>query len=141
MLQKFVDSQARVGISRDDSGLQNLNNWFRTELELDRENSGLSNFTAEWYSLVIDLGLYLGESAIMRNSDLTWEFFTWGRNNVSFQRHVIMHKDPEKFRLRLNFDFERNVAGYAYALMQGSPVQTDEFLQWVRIAERGLDGS
>jgi hypothetical protein len=36
----------------------------------------------DWYSVVNDLALFLGETMIERCSTLRWEFFTGGKKNV-----------------------------------------------------------
>jgi hypothetical protein len=41
-------------------------------------------------SLTNDVALFLGDEMIARNPGLRWEFFTWGKRDLSYQRHVIM---------------------------------------------------
>jgi hypothetical protein len=38
----------------------------------------------EWYSVVHDVALFLGDLMIARCPELRWEFFTGGKKNVAY---------------------------------------------------------
>jgi hypothetical protein len=55
---------------------------------------------------------------IERHPNLHWEFFTWGKTNVAFQRHVIMGFETEDPKLRTNINIDRTVVTYAHQIIE-----------------------
>jgi hypothetical protein len=147
-------------LSGDDASIQELNDLFRGNVQPDPEQPG--RLLPEWYSVVRDTALFLGDVLIERHPTLRWEFYTWGKTNVSYQRPVIMgfsQVPNEKYCI----DIDRRVATYAHRVVaeRGSvpqydretvrgvqidvaaavaqqprrPVEPDAFVSWLRIAE------
>ncbi|UOE27526.1 hypothetical protein [Agromyces soli] len=140
--------------------MQELNDWFLAGVEPDSERPG--HLPPFWFSVAHDIAVFLGELAIARHSNLSWEFFVWGKKNVAYQRPVIMGFAGEDPKYRTNADPEASVLSYAHATIaaRGSrrehgtvnvrgvsldidsllgsprPPQTDEFVRWLAIIDR-----
>lgn len=113
MLRRLLKANG-VDLTGTDVGLQDLNDWFRANVEADPGNPG--RLLPEWYSVVNDVALFLGDVMIGRCPGLRWEFFTGGKKNVSYQRHVIMgfSRVPNT---KYNLDVDRRVATYAHRIV------------------------
>ena len=131
-LRKLLDVNG-IELSASDEGLQVLNDWFRENVEPNESDPGrLRNL---WYAVVNDIGLFLGDVMIERAPGLRWEFFTWGRKNVSYQRHVIMGFSQISFPT-YNVDIDAAVAVYGQRIIAGQEVEKDAFRQWVEDSVR-----
>ncbi|HEU5004347.1 MAG TPA: hypothetical protein VFW71_16435 [Actinomycetota bacterium] len=143
-----------------DSGIQDLNDWFVANVEADPDNPG--RLLPDWYSVVNDVALFLGDVIIERCPGLRWEFYTGGKKDVSFQRHVLMGftQVPNP---KYNLDLDSAVATYGHRIVasrgsiahQGKvklrgveidvdaavarqparEIQPDAFWRWVKLAE------
>lgn len=114
-LRKLVAASG-VELGTSDPAIQDLNDWFYANVEPDPERPG--RLLPEWYSVVVDISLFLGEVMIERHPHLHWAFFTWGKKDVAYQYPVIMgfrHSDP---RRHVNIDLERIVAGYGHQIIE-----------------------
>lgn len=100
----------------NDAAIQRLNEWFVANIEADPERPG--RLRSEWYSITHDVALFLGEVMIERHPNLHWEFFTWGKTNVAFQRHVIMGFGSEDPKMHTNMNVDRMVATYAHQIIE-----------------------
>jgi hypothetical protein len=159
MLRRLLRADG-IELAGTDSAIQNLNDWFRASVEADPDQPG--RLLPEWYSVVNDIALFLGDVMIERCPGLRWEFYIWGKKNVSYQRHVIMgfSQVPNP---KYNLDFDAAVAAYAHCIVasRGSVphygrvtvrgveidvdavaaargpvvVKDDGFLRWVKAAE------
>jgi hypothetical protein len=71
---------------------------------------------------------------IKRSPALRWEFFTWGKKNLSYQRPVIMGfsnvKEP-----KYNIDPGWLLVVYGNRAVAGEQVKGDAFWRWVKEAE------
>ena len=105
-----------VQLGTDDAAIQDLNDWFVANVEADPAQPG--RLGSDWYSVAHDVALLLGEVMIERHQHLRWEFFTWGKTNVAFQRHVIMGFTTEDAKLHTNIDIDRMVATYAHQIVE-----------------------
>lgn len=105
-----------VELGTDVAAIQDLNDWFFARVEADPEQPG--RLRPEWYSVARDVALFLGEVMIERHPNLRWEFFTWGKTNVSFQRHVIMGFSTEDRKFHTNIDIDDMVAAYAHQIIE-----------------------
>jgi len=151
-----------VELGRSDAAIQVLNDWFFENVEADPEQPGW--LVPEWYSVVHDVALFLGDVMIERHPNLHWEFFTWGKTNVAFQWHVIMGFSTEDPKFHTNIDIERMVASYAHRIIEsrgsnasygvveirgvaidvdaiaadhrGRGIETDTFRSWLQMAAR-----
>lgn len=149
-----------VELGTDDSSIQKLNDWFSASVEADPQRPGQP--TPAWQSVAHDVSLFLGEVMIERHPQLHWEFFTWGKTNVAYQRAVIMGLSTEDPTLHTSIDIDGMVAGYTHRIVaaRGSipvygfvevrgvkidvdsiaedhrsrDVDTRQFLRWLRIA-------
>ena len=72
----------------DISDLNALNDWFaHSVVGSDSTEGRLAN---TWYSVVNNIGLYLGEQIIAQtDSKIRWEMVKHRKNDVSYQRHVL----------------------------------------------------
>lgn len=161
MLRQLLEASGlELGTSDDD--VQVLNDWFYAHVEADPEHPG--RLLSEWYSVVHDVALFLGDVMIERHPNLRWEFFTWGKSNVAYQRHVIMGFSTEDPKFRTNIDIDRTVATYAHRIIEhrgsipvygtvevrghpidvdalaahhrGRYIETDAFRRWLQNAAR-----
>ena len=105
-----------VELGTSDAAIQDLNDWFSTNVESDPERPG--RLLPNWYSVVHDIALFLGDVMIERHANLYWEFFTWGKTNASFQRHVIMGFSTEDQKFHTNVDIDRMVSTYAHRIVE-----------------------
>ncbi|PFG34815.1 hypothetical protein [Sanguibacter antarcticus] len=119
MLRRLV-AAGGVVLGSDDAAVQDLNDWFAANIEADPENPGFPS--SECYSVCHDMALFLGEVMIERHPNLYWEFFTWGKKSVSFQRQVLMGLSTEDPKFRTNIDIDGMVVGSAHEVLgsQGS---------------------
>lgn len=119
-----------ITLSSSDDGIQVVNDWFRMEVEGDKEKGGLVSY---WYGVVNDLALFLGDVIIERAPSLGWFMFDKGSRDVSFQRHVIMGftgvSNP-----KYNVDIDLLLATYAHRIVANEKVEVDAFVVWVRRA-------
>jgi hypothetical protein len=121
-----------VHLSPSDEGLIALGGWYRAEVE--PSPSAPRRLADLWYAVTNDVALFLGDVTIERAPMLHWAFFTWGKRDVAYQRHVVMGF-PGDERLRLNWDFDRRVAAYGVCAATGAlPTEDDEVLTWVQLA-------
>jgi hypothetical protein len=150
-----------VELSSTDPAIQGLNDWFRLNVEADPDKPG--RLTPDWYSVVNDIALFLGDVVIERCPGLRWEFYIWGRKNISYQRPVIMGftRVPNP---KYNIDIDAAVASYGHRIVvsRGSvphhghvtirgveidldavtttaerlEIETDAFCRWLKLAER-----
>ncbi len=100
----LLDLLGSNGVAADttDDGIQAINDWFYQNVEGDPEAPG--QMTPLWYSVANDLGLFLGDVMIERHANLRWEFFTWGKSSIVYQKHVIMGFGKEDPRFHTNKD-------------------------------------
>jgi hypothetical protein len=159
MLRRLLDANG-VELKSTDEGIEDLNDWFRANVQADPAKPG--RLLPDWYSVVNDVALFLGDVMIERCPDLRWEFFIGGKKDMAYQRHVIMGfsqvSDP-----KFNIDVDRQVANYAHRIVasRGSvprygsvtvrgvkidvdavaargrdrEIEDDAFWRWVRAAE------
>lgn len=149
-----------VELASTDAGIQDLNDWFLANVEADPDNPG--RLLPEWYSVVNDVALFLGEVIIERCPGLGWVFYTGGKKDVSYQRHVLMGFSQVPNR-KYNLDLDRRVATYGHRIVasRGSvasygrvtvrgaeidvdaavarqperEIEEDAFWRWVKLAE------
>lgn len=76
MLRQLLTANG-VELNSTDAAVQDLNDWFYANVEPDPKNPG--RLLPDWYSVVNDIALFLGEVMIERHPNLRWEFFTWGQ--------------------------------------------------------------
>ena len=158
MLGRLTEANG-VRLGTDDAAIQQLNDWFRDQVQPDPEQPG--RLLPEWYSVVRDTALFLGDVMIERHPNLRWEFYTSGKSNVSYQRPVIMGFS-QVANAKYCVDIDRRLATYAHRIVaeRGSvpdygretvrgveidvaavvagrprqPVEPDAFLGWLRTA-------
>lgn len=113
-LRKLV---ARFGIALNntDASVQLLNDWF-----LGVMNPLVEMNIPDGRSLSVceDVALFLGENMISRHPELRWEFFIWGKRNVSFQSPVIMGFSREDPKWHSNLALDRLVYAYGVNVLQ-----------------------
>ncbi len=160
MLRRLLMASG-VELSSADSAIQDVNDWFRVNVEADPDKPG--RLLAEWYSVVNDVALFLGDAIIERCPRLHWEFFVWGKKNVSYQQPVIMGFSKVG-NPKYNMDIDMVVAAYAHRIVasrgsisnygrvivrgveididaamtdirRSSEIEVDAFLRLVKIAE------
>lgn len=113
MLRGLLDANG-VQLSGSDPGIQDLNDWFVANVEADPAKPG--RLLPEWYSVVNDVALFLGDVVIERCPMLRWEFYIWGKKNVAFQRPVIMGF-RQVVNPKYNIDIDRRVATYGHRIV------------------------
>ena len=68
-----------------DADLDALEGWFRTRVG----GNGCDELPKEWYSVISDLALYLGDVMIGRAETLSWCFYTKRKTDRDYQESVI----------------------------------------------------
>lgn len=159
MLSRLLNANG-IQLSSADSSIQDLNEWFVANVKADPEQPG--RLLTIWYSVCHDVALFLGDVMIERHPNLRWEFFTWGKTNVAFQRHVIMGFSTEDSKFHTNIDVDRSVSTYAHQIVEsrgsvptygtvvvrgteidldavaarhrGDEIETDAFWRWLQTA-------
>jgi len=159
MLRRLLRANG-VELAGTDAGIQDLNDWFLANVEADPGKPG--RLLPAWYSVVNDVALFPGDVMIPRCPGLRWEFFTWGKKNASYQRHVIMGF-TQVLNPKYDIDIDAAVAAYAHrivasrgsvphygrvtvrgveidldavtASMRPAEVEKDAFWRWVKLAE------
>ncbi|GAA2887549.1 hypothetical protein Acy02nite_82490 [Actinoplanes cyaneus] len=117
---------AANGVTLDDSddGIQRLDDWFRDNVEGNARVDRLENI---WYAVVNDISLFLGDTMIKRSPNLRWEFFTKGKRDVGYQRHVILGytkvADPYYY-----VDIDMVVATYGVRIVANMETRPDMFV-------------
>jgi hypothetical protein len=121
-----------VQLGTTDDAIQSLNGWFRANVEADPDHPG--RLLPDWYSVVNDVGLFLGDVIIERCPGLRWEFYTWGKKDVSYQRHVIMGftQVPNP---KYNIDIDRRVATYGHRIV----ASRGSVLSYGKVTVRGVE--
>jgi len=116
-----------------DAGVQGLDDWFRSQVEEDPERPG--RLLADWYSVVNDTALFLGEVMIERHPQLRWELFTAGRKYASYQHVVIMGFENGGVPT-MDFNLDWLVAGHGHRIVKGMRVDDDNFVGLLQVAAR-----
>lgn len=88
--------------------------WFIQNVEPDPDLP--DRLKDHWYSVVFDMGFWVGELIIREFPELGWKFHSGGRTHISYQKHVIggYRSDPKYVR-----DPDRYVAGLAHRAITG----------------------
>ena len=122
-----------IELRSSDDGLQELNDWFRREVEPDPNDSG--RLMSIWYAVVNDIALFLGDTMIERCPNLAWVMFDKGKKDISYQRHVIMGftniSNPN-----YNVDIDLIIGMYGHRIIGGKDDDADRFVGMVREAQK-----
>jgi len=118
-LSAFLATQDVV-LTTDDEGIETLDSWFVENVELSSDNrERLQNV---WYAIAVDIGLFMGDLIISQCSHLRWEFFIWGKRNVSYQRPVIMGFQEVKHP-KYNVDIILALSAYGLRVASGKSME------------------
>jgi len=134
-----------IELDKSDEAIQRLDDWFKTSVEgelyetdpvtvrgVELDIGPQPKLKPIWYSVVNDIGLFLGDVILERAPNLRWEFFTYGRRNLAYQRHVIMgFPTPNP---KYNVDVDRYVATYGHRVVAGESNRDDLFLYLIENA-------
>ena len=124
-----------VVLNQSQEAIQALNDWFAGNVQPDPSESG--RLLADWYSVVNDVALFLGDVIIARAPALRWEFYVWGGKRArSYQRHVIMGFPTENPKNRLSLDIDMAVAVLGQRRVLGLDDDPQAFQQWIERACR-----
>jgi hypothetical protein len=113
-----------------DEDLDALTQWFFASIEPDANNP--QQLAPAWYSVVSDIGLYVGEVIIARGRGLEWRMYTADRRSESYQELVIMGFPVPNPKYFLNPGFR--VANWALCRLRGDYVPDHPMVEMVRIA-------
>jgi hypothetical protein len=122
-----------IKLRSSDEGLQEINDWFRAEVEGDPQQP--DRLRSPWHAVVTDLSLYLGEAMIQRCPQLKWVMLTRSAKDIAYQRHVIMGftsvVDPD-----YNIDINLVLATYGRRIIAGQDyIVKEAFVGWVSWAQ------
>lgn len=126
-----------VTLGTEDEQIQVADEWFRRELEPDAQRP--RTLDERWWSVVRDLGLFLGDAMIERHPGLEWRYYDRPpKEGVGYRRLVIMgFPDPRYYEYP-----ELHVSGYAHGLLGTLRTRDPEwFLRVVNVAERHSRGT
>ncbi|WP_148281461.1 hypothetical protein [Tsukamurella sp. 1534] len=111
----------------DDASIQAVNDWFIANVEGHNppipEAPGM--LSSRWYSVVIDIAIYLGDIIIDRYPNLYWQFFTPDDENYfGYQKPVIRGFTNHGKGLMKNYVFDLAGAkgGLGHAIVSGDPL-------------------
>lgn len=124
------------GLGDDDASVSALDRWYRERLQADPQRP--HRLLPEWYSVVNDMALHLGDLAIARCPWLHWELFVWGRKDASYHRPVLMG-----FRVpngRYNVDPDWSIAAIGHAQLSGQPVDAEELVPMLHLVAEHAEG-
>ncbi|MFJ3958067.1 hypothetical protein [Arthrobacter sp. NPDC090010] len=105
-----------VTVGKSDESIGDLSRWFYENVEPDPERPGA--MLPIWYSVCRDIALFLGDLMIERNPQLRWEFFTWGKKNIDYHRHVIMGFSTENPKFHTDLNVDRSVSTYGHRIIE-----------------------
>jgi hypothetical protein len=128
---QLLTAQNGLELGTDNESVQRLDDWFRASVEEDPDHP--RSPLPDWFSVSIDIALFVGDIAIERNPGLYWEFFTWGKTNVAYQNAVVMGFGVPG--VKYNIDPEGRVASYAYRIVRGNANRTDVFVLMLNVAD------
>lgn len=135
-LSALLERDAGLALGDDDAAISALDHWYRDRLEPDPQRP--HRLAPEWYSVVNDMGLHLGDVAITRCPWLRWELFVWGRKDVSYQRPVLMgFRIPDA---KYNVDPDWSIAAVGHAQLRGQPVDDEELVPLLHRITETADG-
>jgi hypothetical protein len=100
--------------------LQPVNDWLRLNIEPLPDRA--DELAPRWYSVLVDVALWLGEELIRRNPTLRWKMVDRPRRDASFQRAVLAGFRREPWP-SYYVDIERLLSVYAHRLVD--PVDGD----------------
>lgn len=126
-----LTSMNGVHLSQDDAAVQDLNDWYRRNIQPDSVDP--QRLRPLWYAVTNDVALFLGDTLINRFPKLRWEFFTQGKRNVSYHRAVIMGFSRVT-NPRYNLDVDRLIATYGHQIIARENVTPDYFVSMLRAA-------
>jgi hypothetical protein len=132
LLRRLLEANG-LELGTDNASVQKLNDWVFESVEPNPDLPG--ELTVDWYSLVQDIGTFLGELLIERRPTLHWEFFTWGKTDVSYQMPVIMGIATENPKFRTNIDPVGMVETYAHRVVE----QMGSIPTYGKVTVRGLE--
>jgi hypothetical protein len=134
-----------IELDKSDRAIQKLKDWFEMSVEGElHETDPVTVHGVEldigpqpqlkpiWYSVVNDIGLFLGDVILERAPNLRWEFFTYGRRDLAYQRHVIMGFPVPNPKYTI--DVDRHVATYGHRVVAGESNRDDQFVYLVENA-------
>jgi hypothetical protein len=117
-----------------DVAVQGINDWFVASVEADPDHAG--RLKTEWYSVAMDLGLFLGDIIVNSVPGLHWQLFAGGKRDASYQHHVVMGFNSPNPKYKV--DLEAAVVGTAHRIVVGLEVESDRFVRILRaVRDRG----
>lgn len=104
-----------ISLDGDFKSVQAMNDWF---IDSITPLPGRDVPDGASLSVCEDVALYLGDVMISRHPGLRWDFFTWGKNNGSYQCHVIMGFPFDDPALHTNLDLGGIVHAYGVQVLK-----------------------
>ena len=120
------------GIAFDDGSdesIQALNEWFRRELEPDPEDQGAPD--PQWFAVVHDVGMYLGDLIVERAPTVEWRFFDEDKREMAYQHPVLMGFDVPNPNYNVDVPWAVNL--YAHRLLNDAAEGEDDY--FVQVVE------
>jgi hypothetical protein len=149
-------------LGTSDESIQHLNDWFIACVEADPAHPG--SLLPIWYSVVHDVGMFLGDVMIERHPNLRWAFSTWGKKSINYQELVLMGFGSEDPKFHTNLNIHEAAIAYGHRIIasrgsiptygvvevRGTPIdvdaiaavhrereiENDEFVRWMQVAAR-----
>jgi hypothetical protein len=128
LLAALMQRNEGPALGDDDASISALDHWFRENVEPDPTQP--HRLLPEWYSVVTDMALHLGDVAIARSPRLRWELYVWGRKNANYQRPVLMGFDTSNSRY--NVDLAAGLAGIGLRQVKGMELEDEELVRMRR---------
>lgn len=121
-----------IDLGADDTALQQLNDWFATNVEPNPDDPGrLRNL---WYAVVNDVSLYLGDVLIAREPALSWAISPGGKRDLAYNKHVVVGF-TKVANPKFYVDIDRLVATHAHQIIAGKQVDKEFFVRLLQSAQ------
>ncbi|HEY3465694.1 MAG TPA: hypothetical protein VGL47_11225, partial [Amycolatopsis sp.] len=105
-------------------GVERLDRWFAQNIEEDSRDPG--SLAPLWYSIVIDVGLLLGDLMIRQVPHLKWVFHTFGKTDINYHKAVIFGFTKIAVK-NYTVDPDGLVATYGHRIVAGLDVDENLF--------------
>jgi hypothetical protein len=126
-LRRLIANNGVDTLDTSDESIEKLNGWFKENV---RGDPATGRLLPQWYSVVNDIALFLGDAIVGRCPTLHWSLFTHGSRDAAYQRHVIMGF-TRVANPKYNVDIDLLVATYGHRIVRGLEVKPNAFLKWL----------
>jgi len=114
---ELITSFKGIALDFSEKSLKEIDQWFFDRAKVDFDEC-LNSVSPEVFSICNDLGMYVSEMLIRLPGNISWEFCTKGKKNISYQRSVISGFSNVKNK-NFNIDIDLLLCRYAHRILKG----------------------